>query len=134
LHGGTYNAQPVGMAATVATLEALSEPSTFPAIAQCGARLMDGIRKILHDAGIVAQVAGFPEVFHVGFGVTEPAQNYRDLLRLDRDRYVVFTTALLPRGIRALERGAWFMSAAHDDAVVDDTLRAVAAAAHEVGA
>ena len=134
VHGGTYNAQPLGMAATVATLQALSEPSTFPMIAERGTRLMDGIRAALRDAGITAQVAGFPEVFHVGFGLTEPARDYRDLLRIDRARYVGFTTGLLRHGVRALERGAWFMSAAHDDAVVDETLRAVAAAAHEIAA
>jgi glutamate-1-semialdehyde 2,1-aminomutase len=134
VHGGTYNAQPLGMAATVATLQALSEPSVFPAIAARGTRLMDGIRAALHDAGIVAQVAGFPEVFHVGFGLTAPAQDYRDLLRIDRARYVAFTTALLRHGVRALERGAWFLSAAHDDAVIDETLQAVAAAAREIAA
>jgi glutamate-1-semialdehyde 2,1-aminomutase len=51
---------------------------------------------------------------------------------LDRPRYVAFTTALLRRGVRALERGAWFLSTEHDDAVIDATLDAVAAAAREV--
>ena len=63
-----------------------------------------------------------------------PARNYRDLLRIDKARYVGFATGLLRRGVRALERGAWFMSSAHDDAVIDETLRAVAAAAHEIAA
>jgi glutamate-1-semialdehyde 2,1-aminomutase len=34
--------------------------------------------------------------------------------------------------VRALERGAWFLSTEHDDAVIDATLDAVAAAAREV--
>ena len=42
------------------------------------------------------------------------------------------TTALLGHGVRALERGAWFLSTAHDEAVIDATLvafeRAVAEA------
>ena len=33
-----------------------------------------------------------------------------------------------PAGVGALERGAWFMSIAHDDAAIDRTLEAVAAA------
>ena len=51
---------------------------------------------------------------------------------MDRARYVAFTSALLRRGVRALERGAWFLSTEHDDAAVDATLEAVEAAAREV--
>ena len=35
----------------------------------------------------------------------------------------------LQRGVRALERGAWFLSAAHTDALIDETVAAVAATA-----
>jgi glutamate-1-semialdehyde 2,1-aminomutase len=38
---------------------------------------------------------------------------------------VRLTTALLQRGVRALERGAWFISIEHDDAVLDETLAAL---------
>jgi glutamate-1-semialdehyde 2,1-aminomutase len=93
---------------------------------------MDGIRTALEDAGIKAVVTGFPGIFHVGFGLEVPAQNYRDLTRIDRPAYVAFTTALLERGVRALERGAWFLSREHDEAVIDATIAAVADAAREV--
>ncbi|MBL8836021.1 MAG: aminotransferase class III-fold pyridoxal phosphate-dependent enzyme [Alphaproteobacteria bacterium] len=131
LHGGTFNAQPVAMAATVATLKELT-PELYATIAKRGTRLMDGIRTELSAAGIKAVVTGFPQIFHVAFGLDKPARNYRDLVPMDRPRYVKFTTALLRHGVRALERGAWFMSIAHDDAVVDRTLEAVAAAAREI--
>lgn len=131
LHGGTFNAQPVAMAATVATLKELT-PELYATIAKRGTRLMDGIRTELSAAGIKAVVTGFPQIFHVAFGIDKPARNYRDLVPMDRPRYVKFTTALLRHGVRALERGAWFMSIAHDDAVVDRTLEAVAAAAREI--
>jgi glutamate-1-semialdehyde 2,1-aminomutase len=32
---------------------------------------------------------------------------------------------MVERGVRALERGAWFLSAAHDDEVIDRTLSVV---------
>jgi glutamate-1-semialdehyde 2,1-aminomutase len=131
LHGGTYNGQAVAMAATVATLEALT-PELFAALDERGARLRDGIAERLADAGITASVTGFPGIFFVAFGYGEPARDYRDLTRRDQPGYRAFTTALLRRGVRALERGAWFTSTAHDDAVIDATLDAVAAAAREV--
>ena len=132
VHGGTYNGMAVAMAACVATLERLRQPGAYAGMEQQGRRLMDGIRGILAERGIAASVAGFPTVFHVAFGLTEPARDWADLARADRTRYIAFTTALLRHGVRALERGAWFLSTEHDAAVIDATLHAVAAAAAEV--
>jgi glutamate-1-semialdehyde 2,1-aminomutase len=131
LHGGTFNAQPVTMAAMVAAQEALT-PEGYEAASRCGVRLRDGIAGILKDAGFKAQVTGFELMFHVGFGLDAPARNYRDLLKSDKALYVKFCHALLKRGVRALERGAWFVSFAHDDAVIDATLEAVHGAAKDI--
>jgi glutamate-1-semialdehyde 2,1-aminomutase len=131
LHGGTFNAQPVTMAAMVATQQSLV-PEDFEAAGARGVRLRDGVAQILHDAGHKAQVTGFELMFHVGFGLEAPARNYRDLLKSDKPMYVKFAHALLKRGVRVLERGAWFVSLAHDDGVIDATLDAVRGAAKEI--
>jgi glutamate-1-semialdehyde 2,1-aminomutase len=86
----------------------------------------------LKDAGIKAQVTGFELMFHVGFGLERPARNYRDLLKTDKASYVKFAHGLLKRGVRVLERGAWFVSSEHDDAVIDATLDAVRSAAKDI--
>ncbi|HWY64889.1 MAG TPA: aspartate aminotransferase family protein [Rhizomicrobium sp.] len=131
LHGGTFNAQPVTMAAMVATQAALT-PEQYEDASRRGVRLRDGIAQILQEAGLKAQVTGFELMFHVGFGLEAPARNYRDLLRCDKPMYVKFAHALLKRGVRALERGAWFVSFAHDDGVIDATLDAVRGAVKEI--
>jgi glutamate-1-semialdehyde 2,1-aminomutase len=131
LHGGTFNAQCVTMAAMVATQKALT-PQHYETSSRYGVRLREGIAAILADAGIKAQVTGFELMFHVGFGIDAPARNYRDLLKCDKALYVKFTHALLKRGVRALERGAWFVSSEHNDAVVDATLEAVRGAAQDI--
>ncbi len=124
VHGGTYNAQPLAMAATVASLTALT-PDVYAGMERDGERLMSGIDDRLRSAGVKAVVTGFPQIFHVAFGLDEPAVNYRGLARMDRVAYRHFTAALLERGVRALERGAWFMSSCHDATVIDTTLDAV---------
>lgn len=129
MHGGTYNAQPATMAALVATLTELGKPATFEVLTTQGNRLKDGIAGALDQAGIKARVEGFPQVFHVGFGVDGPVTDYRTSLQADKDRYIRFTDALHYKGVRALERGAWFMSSAHTSDVVDTTIEAVAAVA-----
>lgn len=131
LHGGTFNAQSVTMAAMLATQAALT-PEHYERTSKYGMRLQQGIRAILAEAGIKAQVTGFPLMFHVAFGLDRPANNYRDLARSDKAGYGRFALALLKRGVRALERGAWFVSSEHGDDVVDATLEAVRGAAREV--
>ena len=105
----------------------------YETASKCGARLRDGIRDILKAAGHKAQVTGFELMFHVGLGLDAPAKNYRDLLKSDKALYVRFAHALLGRGVRVLERGAWFVSFEHDDGVIDATLAAVRGAAKEIG-
>lgn len=121
LHGGTYNAQPIAMAATAATLRSLT-PELYASIAENGVRLIEGLKRIFADAGVTATVTGFPQVFHVALGLETPARDYRDLLKMNKPGYVALASELLHRGVRVLERGAWFLSCEHDAGVIDETL------------
>ena len=132
MHGGTFNGHPACMAALVATLGELEKPETFAALDRQGTRLMEGIGEALDAADIQARVEGFPQIFHVGFGVEGEVTDYRSSLQADKARYVRFTEALHYRGVRALERGAWFLSTAHTADVVDETVAAVSAVAREI--
>jgi glutamate-1-semialdehyde 2,1-aminomutase len=132
MHGGTYNAQPVAMAATAATLGALADGQIHATLEQRGLRLMNGIGQALADAGIPARIQGFPQIFHVALGVETPIRDYRSSLAADKPRYIKLTTALLNHGVRALERGAWFLSVAHTDDIVDETIAAVAVCAKTI--
>lgn len=132
MHAGTYNAHPMTMAAAAATLRELADGTVYSLIDGRGNRLMQGIAEILRHHAIPARVQGFPGIFHVAFGVTKPIENFRDTYDVDRARYVKFTVALIERGVRALERGAWFMSVMHDDAVIDRTLYVVELAAQAI--
>ncbi len=132
MHGGTYNAQPASMAAVIATLTELDKEETFDVLNARGNRLMEGIALALNEADIQARVAGFSQIFHVGFGVDSPVTDYRSSLQADRERYIKFTEALHYKGVRALERGAWFLSTAHTDDVIDATIEAVADVAKEI--
>lgn len=129
LHGGTYNAQPAAMAAVVATLSELAKAETFTLLEERGRRLMVGIDQALAQADIEARLQGFPQIFHLALGVSSPITDYRSSLAADKARYVCFTTALLDHGVRALERGAWFLSTAHSDEVIEETIEAVATVA-----
>jgi glutamate-1-semialdehyde 2,1-aminomutase len=132
MHGGTYNGHPINMAATVETLKALSTGNIHVTIEKCGRRLMQGFAEILSLVGIPATVQGYPGIFHIAFGASGPIETYRDTFDVDRTRYVRFTTTLIERGVRALERGAWFLSSEHSESIVDDTLEVFEYAARRV--
>lgn len=132
MHGGTYNAHPATMAATVATLKELSKEETYSGLNRRGTHLMNGLKQALDEADIPARVEGFPTIFHVGFGIDSPVVDYRTSLQADKMRYIGFTEALLHHGVRALERGAWFLSTAHSDEAIEATIEAVAAAAKDI--
>ncbi|MFE2040523.1 aspartate aminotransferase family protein [Streptomyces sp. NPDC059477] len=125
LHGGTYNTQSVAMAATTAVLREIATGEPHTRIARTGARLISGLEKAFGDAGVSAQVAGYPAVFHVRFTDGPPPQDYRSARALDNTRYTEFAHRLLERGVRVLPRGTWFVSSAHTDDDIDTTLDAV---------
>ncbi|MEW9807153.1 aspartate aminotransferase family protein [Mesorhizobium sp. ZMM04-5] len=132
MHGGTYNAQPAAMAAAIATMDRLSKPGAHDGMERQGTKLMRGIEAAFAEAGMPVYVGGYPQIFTVNLGVTGKPSNYRGLAKVDKAAYRKFTTALLGHGVRALERGAWFLSTEHDEKVVDRTLDAVRAAIAEV--
>jgi len=68
----------------------------------------------------------------VAWGVSDPILNYRDSLKADKSSYVRFTAALMEHGVRALERGAWFLSLAHTDDIIDQTLDTISEVARQI--
>ena len=131
VHGGTYNAQPIAMAATVATLKSLT-PELYERVGKSGTQLMEGFKAVFARHEVKASVAGFGQVFHVALGLEQPARNYRDLARMNRPAYIALTTALMHRGVRALERGAWFLSSEHSSDVIEATIDAMDGAVREL--
>ena len=110
------------------TLTTLSRDRIYDDLTGVGQQLMDGLQSLLGSAGMEARLQGLPQIFHVGFGVSDPITNYRESRKADKQRYVQFATALLEEGVRVLERGAWFLSTAHSASIIDETLDAVQSA------
>jgi glutamate-1-semialdehyde 2,1-aminomutase len=53
---------------------------------------------------------------------------------MDRDRALVFSRALQAEGVRVNPRCSFFLSTAHDDAIIDETLAGADRAMAEIGA
>jgi glutamate-1-semialdehyde 2,1-aminomutase len=137
-HGGTYNSLPPAIAAGAATLGVLERDNgdIYRKIQQTGSALMEGIRASAAKVGVPIVVQGDPAVFFVGFpidvGKATDMVDYKTSLAMDNELYAKFVSAMTQRGIRIIPRGNWFLSAAHSDADVAQTLGAVEESLSEV--
>jgi len=142
VHAGTLNANPLCLAASKWCLDdILAQGSEHPRKIQgLGNKLMKGLRTLADEHAIPLRPQGPGLVFNTVMlksGAAEgPTTNYRDLVqRQDAPRWAHLRRALLEHGVRAIERGLWFISLAHTDADIDETLQRarLAFAAHAEG-
>ena len=81
-HGGTFNANPVTMAAGVATLNELT-PTTYRRLAELTDMLRQGIRQVCSELEQPVLVTGLGSLFGIHF-TDQPIRNYRDIARCDK--------------------------------------------------
>lgn len=127
-HAGTFNSNPVGMAAAVATLGRLNRDGDelYPRLRATGQRLMSGLRDVAAEAGVPMLVDGPGPVFQTYLTTAESVRDYRDFAATDRAGMARLHAELLRRGVNIVPRGLWFLSAAHTDDDVDRTVAVVA--------
>jgi glutamate-1-semialdehyde 2,1-aminomutase len=135
VHAGTLNANPLCLAAAKWCLDQVIElGDAHPhQIIGLGKKLMSGLRTLADEHGIPLRPQGPGLVFHTVMlkpGAAEgPITSYRDYVqRHDAPRWTHLRRCLLENGLRAIERGLWFLSLAHNEADVDEGLRRASAA------
>ena len=123
-HGGTYTAHSVSLAAAEKCLEILDETDALERIADYGTRMMKGMSQILSVRGIAHSFVGHPSMPGLYFDA-KPPRNYRDWKGSDYAFYDAMAQVLHDEGVLCEpdSREPWFISAAHDDSCLADTLR-----------
>ncbi len=119
---GTLSGNPVAAVAGLKTLELLRRPGTYQAMRVKGARLKDGLQRMLDEAEVPARVTGESVLFDVFFTEREVI-DYRSTLLADADLAARFNSGVLERGVF---KGAtkFYVSTAHSDEDIDRTLEA----------
>lgn len=123
VHGGTYTAHSVSIAAAEKTLEILATTSALEDIADYGNRLQAGIGRILDERQIAHSFVGHPSMGGLFLADRAPT-NYREWVHSDYSFYDAMAPELHDRGVivEPDSREPWFICAAHDQACLDDTL------------
>jgi len=125
---GTLSGNPVAVAAGLTTLRLLSEPGFYDQLAKQTTRLIDGLRQRANAAGIAFSADSVGGMFGLYFRSTVPT-SFAEVSDSDTAAFKHFFHAMLERGVHfapsAFEAG--FVSATHDDTVIDATLDAAEA-------
>jgi glutamate-1-semialdehyde 2,1-aminomutase len=127
---GTLSGNPLATAAGIATLR-LADAGVYARVDAAAARLATEVTAALAAAGVphVLQRAG--SLFSVFWGVESPVRDYASAQRQDTGAYRAFFHAMLDAGVALPPSAyeAWFLSAAHDEAVLDRIAAALPGAA-----
>jgi glutamate-1-semialdehyde 2,1-aminomutase len=130
-HAGTFNGNTIATAAVLASIDELASGEVYEQIGKVGTALMQSIRDCAEATGLELHLQGLPMAFHASFAAPgQPVTRYRDLARSDPDRYGRLADALIGHGVWVARRGIWYVSAAHTEADVAETLDRIAPAFH----
>jgi glutamate-1-semialdehyde 2,1-aminomutase len=134
LHGGSFNGHTASVAAGLATLAELTanDCAAYALIEAQGEKLMVGLREIARRSGVPLLVQGLGAAFNTAFTDQAEVHDYRSYTRSDAAKLRRFLHALQGEGVRPTSRGTWFLSTAHTDADIADTLRGAEVALRDV--
>lgn len=122
---GTLSGNPITVAAGLATLKALEDPSVYERFSALTDRLCSGIEAICGEAGLALQVNRLVSIWGMHFSES-PVRNYADASSADTEAYSRFFHGMLENGVY-LAPSAYetsFVSTAHTEADIDETLGA----------
>ena len=130
---GTLSGNPLAMVAGITTLRAISQPGVYETLEGYTTKLCEGLARVAHDADIPLQTGAAGSMWGLFFN-DEPVFDYTMAKHSNIERYGRFFHAMLDRGVYLApsQFEAGFMSLAHSDALIDETIAAAAGALAEV--
>jgi glutamate-1-semialdehyde 2,1-aminomutase len=122
---GTLSGNPVAVAAGLSTLKLIQAPGFYESLGAQTKKLVDGLVGAAQQAGIAFCGDAVGGMFGLYFADRLPT-SYATMMQCDKERFNVFFHAMLDAGVylapSAFEAG--FVSAQHDDAIIEATLAA----------
>ncbi len=132
---GTLSGNPVAVAAGMTTLKIIQQPGFYERLGTQTKKMADGLAAAAKDAGEAFCSDAVGGMFGIYFTGRLP-ENYAQMMACDKERFNRFFHAMLDAGVylapSAFEAG--FVSAMHDDAVIDETIAAAREAFRKLAA
>jgi len=124
--GGTFNGNPVSLAAADAALGELSR-NGGALLMQAngrGRKLISGIEGAARRHGIPVMITGFGSAMSLHFTTRTELHDYRDTWDDDRERLQLVLRRAMEEGLHLVPDGRLYVSAAHTDEDIDATSQA----------
>ena len=132
---GTLAGNPVTMAAGLATLEQIEEPGFHERLENRARELAEGLEERARAHGIAMTTNVVGGMLGIFFTEDEQVTRYHQVVNSNLDRFRLFFHGMLNRGIYLAPAPfeACFLSSAHGDAEIRETLEAADATLAELG-
>jgi glutamate-1-semialdehyde 2,1-aminomutase len=123
---GTMAGNPLSLAAGIACLETLAKPGTYEYLDQLGEKLEAGIRQAAEKHGITMTLNRFGGALTVYF-TDQEVIDYETAQTSDSEQFARFFQLMLEQGIYLApsKYEAWFLTIAHTENDVEETIQAV---------
>jgi glutamate-1-semialdehyde 2,1-aminomutase len=131
-HGGTFNANPMTMAAGLATLEELT-PETYERLDALGGELKRKLDGLFGELGAAVQVNQVGSIFNIHFS-DGPVTDYAAYSRSDREQAGRLHLAALNHGVALASRCMGCLSTPMSVAEIDTFVAAIRLAMHDLAA
>jgi glutamate-1-semialdehyde 2,1-aminomutase len=122
---GTLSGNPVAVAAGMTTLGLIQQEGFYERLTAQTAKLAAGLAAAAKEAGVTFCADAVGGMFGIYFSAEVPG-SYAEMMAGDKTRFNAFFHAMLDEGVyfapAAFEAG--FVSAQHDDAVIEETIAA----------
>jgi glutamate-1-semialdehyde 2,1-aminomutase len=122
---GTLSGNPVAVAAGMTTLKLVQQEGFYDNLSARAKQLADGLAAAAKDAGVVFSADAVGGMFGFYFAPQVPT-SYAEMMAGDKERFNRFFHGMLDEGVyfapAMFEAG--FVSAAHDEAVIGETIAA----------
>ena len=121
---GTLSGNPVAMAAGLASLEEIQKEGMYAQLTQTTQTLAEGFKKLANKHGIAMSVNYAGSMFGLFFTEVEQVTNYQQAINCNTAQFNHFYHGMLDNGVYLAPASyeAGFVSAAHDDEIVQQTL------------
>jgi glutamate-1-semialdehyde 2,1-aminomutase len=127
IFGGTFNGNPLSLAAADATLDELfrDDAAALKHANRMGYALRAGIEEQAHESGLPLMTSGFGAAFSLHFRLGKKPKTYREFLENDKQALTSYVRDALDEGIYLLPEGRIYVSAVHTQREVDETVAAI---------
>lgn len=120
---GTFNANPLCVAAALATLQELEKPGVYEGMRRITGQIQEGVNELAKKHHIKLWCDSQVSIWQLQFGIDHPMRDIRDNFLVDKKKYAKFYKECLKRGVRLhSSRGRFYISTAHTEKDVQQTL------------